>query len=670
MYCVNRHQPAIVESIATKPGVLRMSSDLYARIAAGPARIERGCIAALGYRGVQQLLCCFVLLATAWLISCQISQMRHDPLDDAYITFNYGRNLAEGHGLRFNVADAEPTEGFSSPLHVLISAGIHWLGFDPLRATRGLSVLAFLSIPFAFAAAIASLLKVTYTEVLLAALAVHLGVAQLPETQAHLSWGMETMLYAAVLCWSTAFAVYFAVRCSAAGIAAVACGWLLLLLATLGRFEGGAWATLLLGSIALARPGVAAVHLWRVPRSYVLLLIGFVVLAAAYVIGKRVYFGDWFPNPYYVKVHNAIFGPVASPFPGLRDTSEFLLQRFLPLGVVGLVLARAVGWNSSAIARAAVFLLPSLAMVALYFRTIHETARGFRYEYPYLLPLTGAIALCGAKLWTRSRATFASVAVVGALCVPAMSVSGSNLIDWVRNPLRQATLWTHSELKPDSLGKLGYDLRDTGLGGEATVLLSGAGQVPYFSRFFAIDWFGLNNNYLSGREPRCMDAVWDYIDSFQPDVIYSFLPPATAGCEDRRRDPAFQSPSVQASVHGRGNVLFIYWDTDRVAEMLYREMCYVRDHYEFGAAYELWGDWALIAYVRRDSPHRQRIQEVFAASRRVDRKTDLTEFYVVDPRALGKAAFSRDSIGDPWGGPKGRQEDLRGDKGSELRSHR
>jgi len=50
--------------------------------------------------------------------------------DDAYISFRYSRHLAEGYGLRFNLGEHVPVEGYSNFLHVIAGAVIEWLGLD------------------------------------------------------------------------------------------------------------------------------------------------------------------------------------------------------------------------------------------------------------------------------------------------------------------------------------------------------------------------------------------------------------------------------------------------------------------------------------------------------------------------------------------------------------
>ena len=63
--------------------------------------------------------------------------------DDAFISFRYSKNLADGLGLRYNPADPE-IEGYSNFLWVVYLAGLKWIGagipsaaihFSPARYT-------------------------------------------------------------------------------------------------------------------------------------------------------------------------------------------------------------------------------------------------------------------------------------------------------------------------------------------------------------------------------------------------------------------------------------------------------------------------------------------------------------------------------------------------------
>ena len=75
------------------------------------------------------------LLPWAWLA------WRFDFLcDDAYITFRYARNLAEGRGLIFNRGVDPPVEGYSEFLWAVVLAGGLKLGLAPMLLARVLSL--------------------------------------------------------------------------------------------------------------------------------------------------------------------------------------------------------------------------------------------------------------------------------------------------------------------------------------------------------------------------------------------------------------------------------------------------------------------------------------------------------------------------------------------------
>ena len=88
----------------------------------------------------------WTLLATA-LVPLLLLTWRFDFIcDDAYITFVYARNLAEGRGLVYN--PGEWVEGYSEFLWALALAGGQVVGLSPLILSRLLSVLAGVLVAF------------------------------------------------------------------------------------------------------------------------------------------------------------------------------------------------------------------------------------------------------------------------------------------------------------------------------------------------------------------------------------------------------------------------------------------------------------------------------------------------------------------------------------------
>ena len=66
--------------------------------------------------------------------------------DDAYITFRYARNWAEGFGLRYNLGEHVPVEGYSNFLWTAVCAAFVRLGLDPVVAAPTLSALCALAL--------------------------------------------------------------------------------------------------------------------------------------------------------------------------------------------------------------------------------------------------------------------------------------------------------------------------------------------------------------------------------------------------------------------------------------------------------------------------------------------------------------------------------------------
>ena len=592
----------------------------------------------------ESLLAAVMFILFAWLLLSSVSDWAGIVADDSYITYLYGRNLAEGHGLRYNVLDDSATAGASNLLHVFISSAFHLLGLDPLIATRGLGIFLFLTIPIAFAFMASRCNRVSMSVAMLAAVPLTFAFSLVSGTKLHLVSGMGTMLFTSLNAWVFVWAVLLSTRKGTLGV------------------KGSLGSALLLTSLALVRPEgavlavgyVVAVLLIRAythqddaenragfrmsVRSLYLMLAFFVAGLAGLIVWKYFTFGQLLENAYYVKSNNHIFGSAGHLLPGLSTTVKFLSLEYLPLLAIVILGAFSLRLNHKALQPYIILLIPSLVVVLLYSKAIHEMASGFRYEYPLLVPLLGVLICVGAALYSKTRRGFVAVMGVTGIFLPLLMSPGSHdMLQWARNPVGSATSWLSFENDRNSLAKMGLDLAETGLGNEATILLSGAGQVPYFSRFHAIDWIGLNNSYLSGRQTLSLEEVWDYLEAQRPDVVYSILPPASVGVAGAEEDRGFQSKTVQGYLSGRGSVLFRYWFPERVREMFFLEMMFIRDNYEFGATYNLSdsGEW-LFAYVRRDSPHRDILIHTLSNSKRANHTSELSQFFGVDPRQLGK----------------------------------
>ena len=85
-----------------------------------------------------------ILALVAAVVACRLLLVHSFPIyDDAFITFRYARNLAQGHGLVFNPGMPwEPVLGTTTPGYAVLLGGLAWLGFGIENASRGLNIAA------------------------------------------------------------------------------------------------------------------------------------------------------------------------------------------------------------------------------------------------------------------------------------------------------------------------------------------------------------------------------------------------------------------------------------------------------------------------------------------------------------------------------------------------
>jgi arabinofuranosyltransferase len=226
------------------------------------------------------LLTAVVVMATRLIYGATTGMI----YEDALITLRYARNLAEGHGLVFNVG--ERVLGTTTPLFALLLAPAGVMAGDSalIAATRGLGVLAtgatvwlffrlcrLARLPDAVPLGASLLLAVSY-ELVVA------GVA-----------GMETMLIVALML--AGLVLLAEGRPRAAGI--------VLGLLVVGRVDGALWVALVVGHAW-----------WRDRRVPVRALTAFAATLLPWVVFATVYYGSPVPHTMAAKMTAYAHGPL------------------------------------------------------------------------------------------------------------------------------------------------------------------------------------------------------------------------------------------------------------------------------------------------------------------------------------------------------------------------
>ncbi len=197
--------------------------------------------------------------------------------DDAYISFVYARNLSENGELVFNLGDR--VEGVTNFLWTVALATAHFVGFNIETASL---VLAFTF------AALTIRSCMTMFEDFSCQLAIALILASSASFACWTSGGLETMMFAYVVVLSF---LRFHNHGNDRWVVA------LCLIATLVRPEGSLLFLCLWGASVLdALTSVKGPSL-RALKSLLLYLVLFSILIAC----RKLYFGEWLPNTFFVK---------------------------------------------------------------------------------------------------------------------------------------------------------------------------------------------------------------------------------------------------------------------------------------------------------------------------------------------------------------------------------
>ncbi len=438
------------------------------------------------------------------------------PLDDAYISFRYAENLADGNGMVFNLG--ERVEGYSNFLHVVLLACSSRLGLTPPLAARlvnGLSVvLAAGLLLFAYPRPAPPLV------VRCGALLV-LGASGL--TSANVLSGLEAPLMAAVL-----LAAAVAVDLRREGLAVVAC-----VLVSLTRPEGALLALLVLLTDAVVGSRSA-------PRSArVRPLLVLLAANAAYSAWRLAYFGDLVPG--------SIRAKQGLPAAELVRASLPYAGRFLALhwplvvaALAGLTVALA---RRRSVGRGAPAALVAVVGVALVTGVGDPYQQLLRYLYP-ALPLLLHLAcraapevLAAAPPPRRTLRALLGLALGALLALqlresvrpiglarpaPAADRTVASRLAAGLAELVAQDLAPH-DFDPSFKGAAQHDMarwfRANAAAGDLLATWE-IGTVPYYSGVRVLDLFGLTDRHIArlpARDGNRLDA--DYVFGREPDYL-------------------------------------------------------------------------------------------------------------------------------------------------------
>lgn len=399
--------------------------------------------------------------------------------DDAYISFRYARHLAEGVGLRFNLAPEPPVEGYSNFQWVVWLAAWKWIGVEPMLAARWSSAACgallvawttrFATCRFELAPA--------------AALACGLFLATLPPTAIWATSGLETMPTALFVfgCYERLLGDPERPRGMQAGV--------LGLLAALTRADGTLWIALLLCCAGL---------LWLVegrPARLLRATLGAGAVLAlgvgAHVAWRHAYYGDFVPNTAHVKAGFTAYR--------LERGFDYLAVYFLTLPSLALALLSALGrWERGLRA----VWIPALAVVLATCAYSVWVGGDFMPMGRFLAPMLPFVALLFARALGGVRLP-RSGAFLAASCV-ALSLAACFDLNAVPAAVRrkfdfradrpvwesEISFWRSMKQRARDWDVQGRALARFVAPGES-MILGAMGAISYYSDLTIYDTYGL-----------------------------------------------------------------------------------------------------------------------------------------------------------------------------------
>jgi hypothetical protein len=420
---------------------------------------------------------------TAWLCT-RVVDMSAPPFEDAAMLMRYADNFRAGHGIVFNPGG--PTVDGATDLLLVPMVAIAELitGLGIPAATRFLSIASQLGL-VALVYYTFRRLRAPWPTALFAGAFMSVSPGM---WLAGAYFCTPVFALSVLLLWLTALGILDSPDSKRKVLGFVFTAAITALI----RPEGWALAVLMLLALAAIGPDL------NTRRSILAAGVGLALIGVAGVLFRLIYFGYPLPNPYYVR------GTHGFDMSGAREAASYVFRwswPILPLFLLGL-------GHPDGRRRLVLVLVPALGYTLLWGLYSHEMNFGGRYQYPLLSILViGAWWASGDQILSlghiMSRGSSRELLlrrVVGltyvlALLVYTLTVSAA--------PRNSDGGWVLGRALARIYGDRGW-----------TMAVTDAGNLPFYSRWRAVDALGLNDKHIAhhGLTP-------DYLDRFRPALI-------------------------------------------------------------------------------------------------------------------------------------------------------
>lgn len=311
-----------------------------------------------------------VILAAIAVVVGIIVSIRTVRFEDVFITFRYGWNLAEGHGINWNVSDPIPAEGYTSFIYVLLSALFFRTQIDPILGLQIANIISLCILAFFIWALARKIFNDTRGFQSLLPVAMLIAT---PATVFHIGTGMETVFFAATLAGISFFAIRWLRNNPEDKLSIYGLGSAILISGLTrpdGVVYGGITVIILL---ALARKSLVRF------KNLLALGLTLIIPGTIYFIWRLSYFENFLPLSFY---HKSFVGDLYGQATRSVLFTDFFGMILLPY--IALIFYRLV--TRSYPKEAYLLLAPSFVLVFYYSKVLAVAGLQYRFFFPYLFP--------------------------------------------------------------------------------------------------------------------------------------------------------------------------------------------------------------------------------------------------------------------------------------------
>lgn len=394
------------------------------------------------------------------------------PFDDAYITFRYAQNFANGNGIVWNIG-GPPTEGYTNFLLVLILSPFAFFHADLMMVSQAIGIVSTILTGIFIYKFIRQI-----SESDLQPIVTSIIYLLLPFTWANAFNGLETSLFISLVLAS----FYFAIK-KKWDVAFILVSFL-----CLTRPEGA------LAGIILAVASIYRIDRPQRSQAIRAIITYFIVPMTVYAAFKLFYFGNLLPNSFYIKTGDG-------GFHGVQSFREFVVSNAVLLGISLYALWRHPNERKMLLP----ILIWSSALILFYLWPEPLQGFYFRFEWPSIPALVTATAFVISIDKIRWRSMFLFILVI--------VLQGALSISLLRRDMQLATIERGRQIYHE----LGLALHSIPNHEHISFAFQDVGAIPYYSEMQNIDLVGLNTTAIA-RSKTPFEAC-SILDSMKPDII-------------------------------------------------------------------------------------------------------------------------------------------------------